>query len=72
MLGKLGMLCLLWLSCWACCGSWPWLTVLLLSTVHAGSGPAIAEANALRKGPVVFHIPQARQLALLYVEIWQF
>ncbi|PSC69954.1 Sodium hydrogen exchanger 7 [Micractinium conductrix] len=25
----------------------------------AGSGPAVAEANALHKGPVVFHIPQA-------------
>ena len=24
-----------------------------------GSGPAVAEANALHKGPVVFHIPQA-------------
>ncbi len=26
--------------------------------VIAGSGPAVAEANALHKGPVVFHIPQ--------------
>ncbi len=29
-----------------------------------GSGAAVAEANALHKGPVVFHIPQARLMAL--------
>ena len=31
----------------------------LVGRAMRGSGPAVAEANALHKGPVVFHIPQA-------------
>lgn len=43
---------------WAC-HPCPVVSALAPPPHRAGSGPAVAEANALHKGPVVFHIPQA-------------